>query len=359
MANNYDLSKLAVKMVCPTNELLVDDKDLPGVYVRRASKKLSELLNTTDTSVHPAFKIGGATKASLLFGKYQGRTYGNRLYSLPGEDPAVSLDLDTFTAYCRNKGGNHHEITAAEWAFLALLAKKNGTKPKGNNNYGKDHSESTVVAIPSYVDGNGTICRVATGTGPLSWSDTGDINGIFDLNGNVWEWIIGIRLVHGELQVIPYNDAAISTTNLSATSDAWRAINANATGWDDLFIVPNGSGTTANSVKLDFVGGHWQWQKSAITTKGANNAAFASTTIAADVSAFAALYLRAMALAPEEGDTDYDGDWFWANNQEAERCAARGGYWGNGSEHGVFALSFFNPRSSVSTGIGGRPASYE
>lgn len=360
MSNSFDYTNLAVKMVCPDNVVVADDKDLPGIYVKRASKTLAQLLSTTDTSVHPAFKIGGETKATLCFGKFQGKVDGSRLYSLPCEDPASYITHDTIAQYCRNKGAGHHEITAAEWAFLALLAKKNGTKPKGNNNYGKDASETGYVAIPTYKDGN-TTCRVATGTGPLSWSDTGEINGIFDLNGNVWEWVIGIRLVKGELQVIPYNDAALPTTDLSAASSEWRAINAKATSWDNLFIVPDGSGTTTNSVKLDYVSNHWQWQMAVITSASdsSRNAAFANTTIAADVSAFAALYLRTMALAPEEGDTDYDGDIFWANNGAAERCAVRGGGWAYGANGGVFALGFSYARSGSGASVGGRPAFYE
>ena len=360
MANNYDLTNLAVKMVCPTNKVIVDDKDLPGIYVERASKTLAELLNTSDTSVHPAFKINGNAVSRIAFGKYQGKAYGNRLYSLPGEDPANYLDHDVFVNYCRNKGRGHHEITAAEWAFLALLAKKNGTMPKGNNDYGKDVSESVRVAIRTYSDNGSRTCRVATGTGPLTWSDDGTREGVFDLNGNVWEWVTGLRLVKGELQVIPYNDAALPTTDLSANSDAWRAVNAEATGWDNLFIVPNGTGTTTNSVKLDYVSSHWQWQKSTITSQSdsSRSALFGSTTIAADVSAFAALYLRSMALAPDDGAAaaDYEGDYFWANNAAAERLPLRGGYWDNGATAGVFDLNLFTPRSTVNSRIGGRAA---
>lgn len=360
MANGFDYSKLALKMVCPTNELITDDKDLPGVYVQRPVMTLKELLDTSDTTVHPAFMVGGNQISKLLIGKFQAKAHGNRIYSLPCEDPTANTNLDTFVQYARNKGAGHHEITAAEWALLALRAKKLGTKPKGNNNYGKDTSETSRVAIPTYMDG-ATVCRVGTGTGPVSWSDTGTVDGIFDLNGNVWEWIAGIRLVYGELQVIPQNNAALATTDMSATSGAWRAINANATNWDNLYITPNGSGTTSSSVKLDYTNSHWQWQAIALTSKedSSRQAAFANTTIAAEVSTIAALYLRAMALAPEAGDTDYDGDAFYANNGAAERCAIRGGSWSNGALAGVFSLDFYLARSDVGTNLGGRPAFYE
>ena len=356
---NFDLSGLALKMICPTNELITDDKGLPSVYVRRASKTLKELLNTTNDTVHPAFMISNDQKPSLCFGKFQGVAHNNRIYSLPGEDPKASIDLDTYVSYCKNKGPGHHCITAAEWAFLALLAKKNGTQPYGNNNYGKNSRESSYIAIPTYSSG-GPTNRVATGTGPLSWSDDKTLSGIWDLNGNMWEWVAGIRLVKGELQVIPYNNAADPNVPMGASSTEWRAINANATSYADLYIQPDGNGTTANSVKLDFVSSHWAWDTAITSQSDSNrNAGFARTTIGAEISEFAALYMRAMALAPEAGDTDYEGDVFYANNGAAERCASRGGSWVFGAFYGVFALGFDYPRSHVSTHIGGRPAFYE
>lgn len=356
---NFDLSGLALKMICPTNELITDDKGLPSVFVRRASKTLKELLTTDNETVHPAFMISNDQKASLCFGKFQGVAHNNRIYSLPGEDPKASIDLDTYVSYCRNKGPGHHCITAAEWAFLALLAKKNGTQPYGNNNYGKDSRESSYIAIPKTWS-SGQINRVATGTGPLTWSDDKTLSGIWDLNGNVSEWVAGIRLVYGELQVIPYNNAADPNVPIGASSTEWRAINASATSYSDLYIQPDGSGTTAGSVKLDYVSSHWAWVTTITSASDSSRyAAFANTTIGTGISDFAALYLRAMALAPEAGDTDYEGDYFYANNGAAERCACRGGDYYGTALYGVFFLDFLYPRSYVGTGLGGRSAFYE
>lgn len=356
---NFDLTGLALKMVCPTNKLITDDKGLPGVYVERAAQPMSALLAGGDSSIHPAFLINGLQRDSICFGKFQAKAHANRAYSLPGEDPTVYITMDASEQYCKNKGDGHHCVTAAEWAFLALLAKKMGTMPKGNNNYGKDASESQYIAIPSYKDNNGTTCRVATGTGPLTWSDTGDITGIFDLNGNVWEWVAGMRLVHGELQMIPYNNAASPDCDTSAISTEWKAIKAAATGFDDLFITPNGSGTTAGSVKLDLVSNHWQWQAAAITSQSdtGRSALFANTT-SVGLSAFTKLYLQAMALLPEDGAAaeDYNGDNFWANNGAAERLPFRGGSWYDGAGAGVFALNFDIPRTYSSADVGFRAA---
>lgn len=355
---NFDLTGLALSMVCPTNKLITDDKGLPGVYVERAAQPLSALLDGGDSSIHPAFLINGIQKDRISIGKFQAKTHNNRAYSLPGEDPTVYTTFDASVQACKNKGDGHHLVTAAEWAFLALLAKKNGTMPKGNNNYGKDASETLKIAIPTYKDTSGATCRVATGTGPVSWSDTGDISGIYDLNGNVWEWVSGMRLVKGELQVIPYNNAADPECDTSATSTQWKAINATATSYNDLFVTPNGQGTTAGSVKLDFVSSHWQWAVTITSQSDSSRDALFAKTTSTGLSDFTKKYMQAMALLPEDGavEADYNGDNFWGNNGADERLPLRGGYWNYSARAGVFALFFYNPRGISNSTVGFRAA---
>lgn len=359
---DFSATSIALAGCFPTNEVITDDKGMPGIYVKRPKKVLSDLLKTSDTTVHPAFVIDNTTYDVLHIGKFQSKLHNSRIYSLPAEDPSVYMTMDQAIQYGRNKGVGHHEITAAEWAFLALLAKKNGTKPLGNNNYGKDTSEASAIAIPTMIDtgAGGKTGRVATGTGPKTWSDTHELDGIFDLDGNVWEWTIGVRLVHGEIQFIPYNNAAAAGTDMSASSTAWKAINAKATSYSDLYIEPDGKGTTKDSVKLDYVSGHWQWDTT-ITSKSdeGRGAMFVSTTFSSNISAFAKLYLQAMAFGPEDDDTDYDGDYFYANNGAEERCAFRGGSWGSGAVAGVFYVGFSLPRSLSGSNVGGRPAFYK
>ncbi|MBQ9346620.1 MAG: hypothetical protein IJT94_04660, partial [Oscillibacter sp.] len=206
-----DTVKLAYHNALPSNALIADADNASalGAYVECTPLKLSDLLTSVDSSldmVHPAFMVGGQQVSHLYVGKYQASSKGTRLYSLNGHDPVNTINLNNITQYAINKGGRHHEITASEWALRALMAKKRGTTPKGNNNYGRDISEALPGGVPTYVDDLGKTCRVATGTGPITWSDTGDTTGVWDMNGNVLEWIIGVRLVKGELQMIPWNN---------------------------------------------------------------------------------------------------------------------------------------------------------
>lgn len=359
--SNFETSGLALSAAYPSNVMISDDAGMPSFYYRVGQQKLSALITGGDDSVHPAFRVSGVEQPTVFIGKFQGVEDGNRIYSLPGVDPKVNITLDQYEARCRSKGKGHHCVTAAEWAFLALWCKKNKCMPKGNNNYGKDASETDYLAIPvPGVQDTGKTARVLTGTGPVSWRHNGQLDGICDLNGNVWEWTAGLRLVKGELQVIPYNNAADNDVDTGAASAQWKAVKAAATSWEDLFITPDGNGTTAGSVKLDWDTDHWKWATSIAGETGEHNAAFGKTT-QTGLGTTAKMYLQAMALLPEDesSDTDYEGDWFWANNKEDERCALRGGHWLDGAWYGVFALNFNSPRSYSGWSLGGRPAFVE
>lgn len=360
---NFDMAELALKSVCPSNAMKYDDKEMPSVMVYIPKFRLCDVLSTEDTSVHPAFRVNGVEIDGFWVGKYQTAHYNGRAYSLPGENPANTATLDTFVSYNRAKGAKFHEITNAEWAAIALWCHKNGSEPYGNNNYGKDTRETLYRAIPTSHESDGRTARVATGTGPVTWSHDGTVEGIWDLNGNVWEWCTGLRLVNGEVQIIKDNDASEPTCDLSAGSAAWKAIKAD-TGE---LVTPDGSGTTAGTVKLDYVSSKWKYATTITSSADSGRGcSFKDITCDSGVGAAAQLLLQALALLPDtaltqEGviDTTYGGDYFYANNAQAERCLIRGGGWFNGSSAGVFGAVLSDPRSNSYSGIGGRSALIE
>lgn len=359
MANNFDAMRMAVQAVFPTNDVLMDDKDEPSIMVYIPAFRLCDVLRTSDTSVHPAFRMNGKEIAGFYMGKYQTKHYNGRAYSLPAQDPANSQNYDQFRQQAAAKGAGWHETTNAEWAAIALWCHKNGCEPKGNNNYGKDASESGYIAIPTYKDSDGKTCRVATGTGPVTWSHNGKMDGIFGMNGNVWEWVLGLRLVKGELQIIADNNAADNSCDSSASSAAWKAIKAS----DGTLITPDGNGTTEGSIKLDFISSKGVWSANMTNRKDeGRNCGFKDVTADSTVGAAAKLLLMSLALMPDTAltgtgiDATYGGDQFWFNNGADERCPRRGGYWNNGGDAGVFFLNLGSPRSSAWDSCGGRCA---
>lgn len=357
---NFDLTNLAVKMICPNNVVKTDDTDLPSVLVYIPKFKNSDVLTGGNDSTHPAFIVNGVEIPGFYYGKYQAKVYNSVAYSLPGEDPTASINFDTARARCEAKGAGWHLSTNAEWAAIALWCKKNGFLPYGNNNYGKDSRESNYKAVPSYYE-SGKIARVATGTGPISWSHDKTMAGIWDLNGNVWEWQGGIRLVWGELQILANNDAADPDNPQNATSTCWKAINAA----DGALVDPESKTTDSSAhvsgktVKLDYVNNKWTYSTSITNAKDeSRSCAFYQATADSSIGDAAKVMLRALALLPDSDVTTdvYEGDYMWWNNGVAERCVYRGGGWNNGSGAGVFYLYGNYSRGYASTGIGFRAA---
>jgi len=342
---NFDLVNLALKATCPGNEIILDDKGLPSVMVRIPKFKIKDVIDGGSDSTHPAFIVNGIEVPEIYISKFQNVIHNGRAYSLPGEDPTVNVTFDTARQACEAKGRGWHLMTHAEWAAIALWCRKNNLMPKGNNNYGKDHTESTYVAIPTYYD-SGKIARVATGTGPVTWSHNGEVTGIWDLNGNVWEWCGGYRTLGGEIHILPNNNAADPNNSQASGSTLWRAILEDGSLTD-----PGDDGT----LKWDYVGSTITLCKTITNQANASRSTeFKNLGKAAEVSAVPEI-LKALALYPADNG-DHGGDYFYMNNGAGlERLASRGGGWYRGSGAGVFYVLGFS-RSYAYTDLGFRSA---
>lgn len=362
---NFDLTNLAVKMLCPNNLVKIDDTGLPSVLVYIPAFKNSDVLAGGNDSVHPAFIVNGVQIKGFWYSKYQNCTNNGVAYSLPAEDPQANINFDSARDRCEAKGHGWHLSTNAEWAAIALWCKKNGFMPYGNNNWGKDSRESNYKAIPTlYESGEshkGEPAHVATGTGPLSWSHDKTLAGIWDLNGNVWEWQGGLRMVWGEIQILANNDAADPDNPQNETSTCWKAINAA----DGSLVEPENKVSDSSAklsgatVRLDYVGNVWTYSTSVTNSKDESRGClFAKVACTAAIGAAAKVLLRSLALLPDEGaaESDYEGDYFWWNNGVAERCVYRGGAWSHGTSAGVFYLSGLDSRADSNSNIGFRSA---
>jgi hypothetical protein len=267
MANWQDI-KLGLEMASGgKNTILFDNANMPSVMVKIPKMKYRDLFSAAELVTFgvtddylPAFKLAdGTVKDYFMASKYENIVENGKAYSLPHRTPTTGMDFDTALSYCESKGTGWHLMTNAEWSCLQLItnalvtgrglyhapSKEPGLLPRGNNNYGRQKEVMAggtypysydELGIEATNDGSGPppiTNLIKTGSGPDSWSHNNTPWGVFDLNGNVSEWIAGLRYKDHELQVTRYNESAIigASGHLVGSSD-WYSIS----GVDGSFV---------------------------------------------------------------------------------------------------------------------------
>lgn len=342
---NFDDLKLSIEALSGgKNTVLFDDLGMPSVMVPFPKLKMSDLIAGGSENIHPAFSVDGVEKSVIYVSKYQNIVLNERGYSLPMRDPRASLNFDQAVAYCRNKGKGWSLTPYSLWSAIALWCRKNGTMPRGNNNYGADHAYGHEKGVPTYYE-SGKIARCATGSGPNTWNHNWMPDGIADLNGNVWEWCAGMRLMNGEIQIIPYANCMAADASMGASSTLWKAIAADGT-----LVEPGSAGT----LKYNYVSGHIQLTSGDITPEDTwRGDTYQNMTL--DSALTVPEIAKALLIYPDEPGGDYGGDGHYMNNS-GERLPLCGGRWLNTSSAGVFSVDLDNPRSGSGTFIGFRSA---
>lgn len=342
---NFDDLKLSIEALSGgKNTVLFDDLGMPSVMVPFPKLKMSDLIAGGSENIHPAFSVDGVEKSVIYVSKYQNIVLNERGYSLPMRDPRASLNFDQAVAYCRNKGKGWSLTPYSLWSAIALWCRKNGTMPRGNNNYGADHAYGHEKGVPTYYE-SGKIARCATGSGPNTWNHNWMPDGIADLNGNVWEWCAGMRLMNGEIQIIPYANCMAADASMGASSTLWKAIAADGT-----LVEPGSAGT----LKYNYVSGHIQLTSGDITPEDAwRGDTYQNMTL--DSALTVPEIAKALLIYPDEPGGDYGGDGHYMNNS-GERLPFCGGYWDGTSDAGVFGVDLYYPRSYSNTLIGFRSA---
>lgn len=351
--SNFDDMKLAVEALSGgKNTVRLDDLGLPSIMVRIPLFKNIDVMAGGSDAPHPMFVVDGVQIPEVLISKYQNIVMSDRAYSLPHKDPRASLTFDQAKLYSENKGAGWHLMTNAEWAGVALWCKQNGFMPRGNNNYGSDYSAAHEKGVETSGGGDPyKTYRVATGSGPASWAHDNTNEGIFDLNGNVNEWVGGLRLDNGEIQIIPNNNAAI-IVDQTAASALWKAILP-----DGSLVAPG----TAGTLKLDYTGAPSAGTANfhvtdALVNQQPDDTAYGYKpleTLTAKEGVSIPEILKALAMFPLDASHGEDRIYFRNNG---ERLPSRGGYYSFTSTAGVFTVDLFNPRSDVTTIRGFRSA---
>lgn len=332
-------------------------------------------------AVHPAFIVNGVIAKGIYIGKYEANiinstgtiqtstttysgaswdtgtewiTAGKCAHSKVNLEPQVNIDYDAAKAACDGMNlstdaigttGIFHLITNAEWAAIALWCRQQVTGLsqlwcRGNNLYGLDADDKSVMFNPNSTDAGIIGVSQAVGKGGSGGYKTAhnrEISGIFDLNGNVYEWCSGLRVSEGKIYV-----AGNTNTSPLTGGNSFEATEVNYydTGlyfnWDGVSSIVTWSasdrGTTMNGASPDY------------KSQAFNN----NNTGANDL-------LKKLAIAPVNVGGDYGSDYLYVRNF-SERLPIRGGSWSNGTNAGVFYLFLYSPRTNTNSYIGFRVA---
>lgn len=336
------------------NTIIYDNAGYPNMMVVIPKFNVQDVATGLGTGVHPAFVVGGVTKDYLLIGKYLASSLDGRAMSVPNVAPAVNTAFDAAHALCVAKGDRWHMMTCAEWAAVALLSHATGTEVRGNNNYGRDYSRITEAGLR--LDGgtppstSGTP-RTYPGSGAVGWMHDQSRFGIADLNGNISEWMRGVRLFNGEIQIIADNDAADPTVDNGASSVLWRAILE-----DGSMVAPG----TTDTLKFDATsaggGGQPRIAKSIVNQSNGTTAAAILYRNLTAPGITVPNVLKRLGLFPHA--TSMFRGYLTARNGGGEKLAVRGGDWSSGEGAGIFATNFGRARSDALTTFGFRVALY-
>lgn len=303
--------------------LIYDNVGRPSVMTRLKRVSDNELFGGS-CRPHPAFVIDGKVYDEIYVSKYLNTVIDGKAYSVPFGKPTTNITLEDAEKACFDKGEGWHLMTAQERGLIALLSLKNGTLPHGNTNSGKYHGDTSEEGI--CYDG----CRTLAGSGPATWSHDHTPHGIYDLCGDVWEWVRGLRLKDGEIQVCNNNDGAMPI-DLSENGNKWQPLEVN--GENVYMSVSDGeiSITADKPEDTDYTGDEW------------GNVNFDAGIGEA---------MKELALFDGEPNTYIYVD------TEGERLSLCGGGWAYGSSSGVFNVSLSDPRSDSSRHLGFRSAYY-
>lgn len=284
--------------------------------------------------VPPMFIIEGREVDAIYISKYPNVVIDGRPYSLPLQDPTTGVTFDKALEICRGKGEGWHLMTAVEWEYILDEARANHTTPRGNTDWGNNYYDKEET-------GNRKGCgagRTLTGSGPVTWNHDRTQYGVSDMCGNVWEWLAGLRLMEGNIEYVPCNNAALNYCNLSKGSEEWKAVEVD--GKPVRFEVKDGDIRITAAEKQDepdYDGVAWE-------------------DLEVDLSEIPQV-IKDLGLVRKESIEDYKA-YVWIDT-EGERLPFRGSAFRSTSRSGPSALSLNGPRSHSFDDIGFRSAFYE
>ena len=380
--------------------------NVAGIFVKFPKMKSSDLVAGLPNHTHPAFIINNTEVDYILLGKYKAGENGvanGALLSLPNLMPARSMGADACLSRMKLAGTGITGMTVADYGFIKLLAQKHGWAPKGNTLWGQSHKDATNWSVdkalavddvrayegylykcltahttsaalkpdisPTYWEkgeyiggisqdngmdnGTQTGYRTLNGSGPLDWYLGSDPGNICDILGSSMEQQYGLRYVNCEMQILPDNDAADPSADISENSTSWKAILPNANDDGYTLVAPGTTGTlhwnfVDNKLILDT-----QCDDLTIGNKGRN---FKDLTAHATRLPYVPSIVKELGLFPTGAGDNTEG-YYYVAFAEGERFPRRGGSYGGGSSAGLGCVYSNDARGDAYARCGCRPRS--
>jgi hypothetical protein len=293
----------------------------------------------------------------------------------PGAVPGISrpgvpvwdyISLPQAMIACCNKGKGWHLMSAFEWASLAFLSKKYGTQPHGGNKNSNPPADTTYTTEIALLDEH--LNHLASG--------------VFDLQGLVYQWNMGLFMqTDGHVDILgsldtsykksPYGRGTISgsggatpTLTLDGSGVNWlKAWTADEFNGMQVYIAETGAfytitATTATTLVLSNGDAPGNGAATFVIVKHVGTDITSGMTTGhkiltlrnndADLKAFAI-----PATADATGAAAYGNDGYYFD-KAAVRAAFRGGHFGGGARAGVFYLVLSDAPTGSGYGIGFR-----
>lgn len=345
------------------NTIVRDQWNNPHVMLVVPRFLLSDIDASWPAVSHPAFVVGGQVRSEFLIGKYEAaRSAAGRVLTLPGKAPWASVNFDAALAACRALGPGFCLQTRAMWSARQLWVHKlngDGHAYLGNTNWGRSHARPWQTGVMQTAafnpgdTGNTGSAATLTGSGGPFWNDDGTESGLADVTGNVSEWVAGLRVLDGEIQIVQDGDACLQSCDMSASSSAWKAVLP-----DGSLAVPGASGTMKFDGSVPDTRPNWSGAgvarlNTALVNQNVNgyySNSFASLSAAEGVDVPALLVQ--LGLMPFSSSVQGT---FWVCNK-GERLPHAGGHWIDGSNAGPWCLALRHARSRSDRDVGFRPA---
>jgi hypothetical protein len=293
--------------------------------------------------------------------------------SQAGVPPWTVINLYRAMKACTNRGVGFHLCTGHEWAVAAEWSRLNGTMPHGNNRNTNPPADATYTTEVGVID-RAAIARGATnyrslcGSGPNTWAHNHRADGIFDLNGNVWEWNMGLMMaqttgypwilasLNTDHKAAPYGvSTSVASVHLLDSTKGWTTNEFATMSLMDsagtFFTINSNTGTDLTLASGTPAAGPYVIMRSVatnITSGSTSGQKIVTMQASADLKAFAI-----PASTDGTGVATYGNDVYYYDIG-ALRATVRGGDWSNGAAAGVFALHLYFAPSGAYVPLGFR-----